>query len=220
MICHVGKLPLVFSTIPTDVYGNPFATTLRRIHYNSGLAARFVESPQPIYYGNSRRIHAAWKSPLDSHEVISNADFLSIVMLCQTFVWDISYRSFNGTSIIEEANLSNLTMPQTMSGPAIDRGGLESLSAASLSSSLTIPMVASTTVDEFLSKFAAVYNQITLAYVAGSFDAIASTTARKSSTNIVACVPMAPLWTLVVLRATDRYAYTGCGSTAYCYLSI
>jgi hypothetical protein len=23
-----------------------------------------------------------------------------------------------------------------------------------------------------------------------------------------------------VLRAADRYAYTGCGSTAYCYLSI
>jgi len=47
-------------------------------------------------------------------------------------------------------------------------------------------MVASITVDEFLSKFAAVYNQITLAYLAGSFDAIASTTAMTSSTKLPA----------------------------------
>jgi hypothetical protein len=150
--------------------------------------------------------------------VISNADFLSNAVLCQIFAWDISYRSFNGTLIIEEANLRNPTVPQTVSGPAIDCGGLESPSAASLSSSLTISMVASTTVDEFLSKFAAVYNQITLAYVAGSFDAIASTTAITSSTKLPAYLWLrCGRWWCCAQQT--GYAYTGCGSTAYCYLS-
>src|SRR5277367_1313518 len=147
--------PLVFSIIPTDAYGNPFADGITQDTFTiQALQPDSWNLPNPYIAEIAGAGGASTQRDnplLDSHEVISNADFLSIVMLCQTFVWDISYRSFNGTLIIEEANLSNLTVPRTVSGPVIDRGGLESLSAASLSSSLTISMVASTTVDEFLS---------------------------------------------------------------------
>ena len=40
----------------------PFRNDVTQDTYNSGLAARLIESPQPIYYGNSKRwwcIHAA-----------------------------------------------------------------------------------------------------------------------------------------------------------------
>lgn len=120
-------------------------------------------------------------------------------MLCQTFVWDISYRSIGGTIIIEEANLSNLNVSQSVSGPVIDAGGPKSVPVASLSSSLTISMVKSTMIGDFLSKFAAAYSQITLAYAAGAFDPTPATTAMTSSTKIVACVPVAPLWSLAAL---------------------
>jgi len=125
MICYVGKLPLVFSTILTDVYGNPFATTLRRIHTIQALQPDSWNLPNPYITAIASAGGASTQCDnplLDSHEV-SNANFLSNAVLCQIFAWDISYRSFNGTLIIEEANLRNPTVPQTVSGPAIDCGG-------------------------------------------------------------------------------------------------
>ena len=104
--------PLVFSIIPTDAYGNPFADDITQDTFTiQALQSDSWNLPDPYIAAIASAGGASTQRDnplLDSHEVISNADFLSIVMLCQTFVWDISYRSFNGTLIIEEANLSDV----------------------------------------------------------------------------------------------------------------
>lgn len=98
--------------MPRDVYGNPFAGDITQ----TTLAIQALKSdawnlPNPYIAAIAGAGGASTQADnplLASREVVSNADFLSIVMLCQAFVWDVSYRSFDGTTTIEEANLSNL----------------------------------------------------------------------------------------------------------------
>jgi hypothetical protein len=192
------------STVPLEVYGDPFAGTISQTTMVvQALKSDTFNLPNPYIVAIAGAIAASVQTDnpvFTSPEVLESGDFPAVILTCDTSVWDLSYRSVNGTILIDKATLSNLNVSQTVSGPlVITADYLKSLPLTSLSDSLATSMMASQSLDEFLSKFAAAYSQVTLSYAAGAFDAIPGTESMTASTKIVACVPIAPLWSLVAL---------------------
>jgi len=192
------------STVPSDVYGDPFVGNISAgILTVQTLKSDTFNLPNPYIIGIAGAIAASNQTDnpvFASPEVLDTGDFPAVILTCNTSVWDISYRSVNGTILVDKATLSNLNVSQTVSGPlAITADFPKSLPWTSLSDSLATSMMASRSIDEFLSNFAAAYSQITLSYGAGAFDPIPGTSSMTASTKIVACVSIAPLWSLVVL---------------------
>jgi hypothetical protein len=192
------------STVPSDVYGDPFAGTISAdTMVVQALKFDTFNLPNPYIIAIAGAIAASNQTDnpvFASPEVLGSGDFPAVILTCNTSVWDISYRSVNGTILVDKATLSNLNVSQTVSGPLIITADFaKSLPVTSLSDSLATSMMASRSIDEFLSNFAAAYSQVTLSYAAGAFDPIPGTSSMTASTKIVACVPIAPLWSLVVL---------------------
>ena len=193
------------TTVPSDVYGDPFSGVI----WQTTMAVQALKSdalnlPNPYIVAIAGAIAASVQTDnpvFASPQVLESGDFPAVILTCNTSVWDISYRSVNGTILVDKATLSNLDVSQTVSGPLVVTAGYEnySLPLTSLSDNLATSMMASRSMDEFLSNFAAAYSQVTLSYAAGAFDPIPGTSSMMSSTKIVACVPIAPLWSLVVL---------------------
>jgi hypothetical protein len=191
------------STVPLDVYGDPFAGMISQ----TTMAIQALKSdtwnlPNPYIAAIAGAIAASVQKDnpvFTSPEVLESGDFPAVILTCDTSVWDISYRSVNGTILVDNATLSNLNVSQTVSGPLVAAEDQKSLPSTSLSDSLGTSMMASQSIDELLSKFAAAYSQVTLSYAAGAFDAIPGTSSMTASTKIVACIPIAPLWSLTAL---------------------
>lgn len=165
------------SAVPSDVYGDPFAGVISQ----GSIAVQALKSdtwnlPNPYIVAIAGTIAASDQADnpiFASPEVLESGDFPAVILTCNTSVWDISYRSVNGVILVDKATLSNLNVSQTVSGPLIVTADFEnSLTITSLRDSLATSMMASRSIDEFLSKFAAAYSQITLSYAAGAFDAI------------------------------------------------
>jgi hypothetical protein len=166
-----------------------------------GLQANLFNLPNPYTSalassipGNFPKNSSLREMPGNNKVLLSTLQVGS-VLLCNASVWDIEYTSTNGSMNFLKGSLSHLDTSQTINAPVtILQKSVESF----LKSSVAIALFQSYSGAEVLRRFAAAYSRVTLALGASSLDEKLGISQRQSTKMIVARVPTAPLWSVVV----------------------
>jgi hypothetical protein len=211
--CSLGRPTISSASIPfncsgTDVplgegasdrhafQGSVFGTYISQVLEPDGF-----NLPNPYVLGLATSI----PGQLDKSELLNDPNIVpdvgqnGFVMMCTTSVWDLTYSSSNNSMTITDAKLSDLDTSQTVAAPVtISTQSVQGF----IESDLSIALFSSSTVNEMVSTFATSFSHLTLAFAAPSFDPIPATSVSSSTTAIVACVPVAPLWALIGVAAT------------------
>jgi hypothetical protein len=210
--CGMGKKAISSASIPFNCSGTDVPLgegASDRPAFQGSVFANYVSQilepdgfnlPNPYVLGLATSI----PGQLDTSELSNDPNIVpdvgqnGFVMMCTTSVWDLTYSSSNNSMTITDAKLSNLNTSQTVTAPV-------TMSTQSvqrfIESDLAVALFSSSTVNEMVSTFATSFSRLTLAFAASSFDHIPATSVFSSTTKIVACVSVAPLWALVGLAA-------------------
>jgi hypothetical protein len=210
--CSLGRPNLSSASIPFNCSGTDvplgegashrpaFQGSIFGTYESQVLAPDRFNLPNPYVLGLATSIPGVLdKSELSSDpNIVPDADQNGFVMMCTTSVWDLTYSSSNNSMTITDATLSDLDTSQTVAAPVmISTQSVQGF----IESDLSVALFSSSTVDEMVSTFATSFSRLTLAFAAPSFDSIPATSVFSSTTAIVACVPVAPLWALIGLAA-------------------
>ncbi|TID18916.1 hypothetical protein E6O75_ATG06037 [Venturia nashicola] len=138
-----------------------------------------------------------------SMAVVSNSFFSNTILRCNTTIYDVIYTSINGTVEIEDLQLSNPDMSQSINGPTV----FSLLSVASeqatlqsfVQSGFSYALFSSDSTKQMSQSFADAYGRVTLAFGSVALSPMETLAEQERTVSLVTCVPKAPLWTLVGL---------------------
>jgi hypothetical protein len=207
--CSMGRPAMSSLSIPFNCSGTDVPLTggaSNRPAFQGSVFGTYVSQtlepdgfnlPNPYVLGLATSIPGHSELPNNTN-IVSDVGQNGLVMMCTTSVWDLTYSSSNKSTTITDAKLSDLDTSQTVAAPVtISQQSVQGF----IESDLSIALFSSSTVNEMVSTFATSFSHLTLAFAAPSFDPIPATSVSSSTTAIVACVPVAPLWALVGVAA-------------------
>jgi hypothetical protein len=128
-------------------------------------------------------------------EIVSAYDFSNFILVCQVDVFDIKYSVLNGSTTILSSTPSNDTVTYISTGwDALEVG------APAVQNSIVIAATTATTsTDEMVTSFASSLSKIFAAFSVDSFVETRNLLQQTRETMLVARVPKAPFFTLLIL---------------------
>jgi len=132
----------------------------------------------------------------DPDIVIYPGDFLAVILTCRVTLLDIEYD-------LVEGNVTRLTStPSNTSVANVFEPALENTAFgwSSISNALQIASVVAEDAQDLANQFATAYSKVALSIGAGSMVRTPATAAQERSTVLVAKVPKAPLFLLVIIN--------------------
>lgn len=132
----------------------------------------------------------------DPEMLTYGGDFLSVILLCKVTLYDVEYDLVEGNVTRLTSTPSNTTVVNVFV-PALEQ---TSFGKSSISSALQIASVIAENAQDLADQFAIAYSKVALSIGAGSLVLTRAAAAQERSTILVAKVPKAPLFLLIVIN--------------------
>jgi hypothetical protein len=161
-------------------------------------------APNPYRHTTQAFAAGGLTGGLTNDSNIVQTDFLYVytVLQCSTAVHNVTYRSVGGNITIENTMLSSTEVSQNVNGPMVfmhsrDRGtpGIGSIMRTEFASAL----FAANSAAELEQQFADAHSRVTLSFGASALENVRTLDYQVRNQRLLACVPQAPLWVLILL---------------------